>query len=234
MNKKTYSIIFVILLIATTSSSQTGTIKIAKPKPIPTPAQAPPINNKPKRFLGVGVGSNYTFKGINRFGYDAEILIPLAHQVFLGIKYSHENQYYNLSPYNSETLTLEQSNGKSENKSDYISMPLGASCNIALGNTKRQLISCNVMIGVEGQYLFNTKNQYDRLKYADFKKYNLGGFVSIGIPVRNRFSINLRYTKDFFDNLKDKNMYNETGLIIGKQKSKTNLLSLSVSCSITR
>lgn len=231
MNKKIYSILFVISLIATTSFSQTGTIKIAKPKSTPTPPPAQPkVKDPQRRALGIGIATNYTFKGINQVGYDAEVLLPFVHQVFTGIRYSHENQYYNLSPFNSETLTQEQSSGKSETKSDYINIPLGVSYRLAVG----KMLSCNVLAGIEGQYLFNTKNQYGRLMSGNFNKYNLAGFVSIGIPVRNRFSINLRYTKDFFDNLKDNKMYNETGAIVGKQKSKTNLLSLSVSCSIAR
>lgn len=229
--QKAYSAILVLLLITNCLFSQTGTIKIAKPQAAKRDTVIAP---KRQRSVGISISSNYTFKGINQLGYDAEVLLPLAHGTFWGIKYSHENQYYNLSPYRTETLMPDLLSGKSENKSDYIKMPIGIWYNMSAGNMRRQLASFHLIIGLEGQYLFYTKNQYDRLKYADFKKYNLAGFVGIGIPFRNRVSINIRYTKDFFDNLKDKNIYNETGAIVGKQKSKTDLLSVSLGFAISR
>lgn len=225
--QKTYSAILVLLLITNCLFSQTGTIKIAKP---PAAKKDTVIPAKRYTALGINVGSNYSFKGINQLGYDAEVVLPLGHGLFWGVKYSHENEYYNLSPYNPEVVLQEQISGKSENKSDYIKVPVGVSYNMSMGRKT----SFHFMAGLEGQYLFNIKNQYDRLKYGDFKKYNLAGFVGIGIPLRERFSVNFRYTKDFFDNLKDKNIYNNTGEIVGKQKSKTNLLSLSISFTISR
>ncbi len=233
MNKKAYSAILVLLLIANCLLSQTGTIKIAKQ---PVPKKDTIIPAKKNRTIGIYLSSNYSFKGINQLGYDVEVLIPFVHAIYWGIKYTRENEYYNLSPFGTETLMPNLLSGKSENKSDYIKMPLGLSYNMCIGNIKRTKRSRNLhfMIGLEGQYLFNTKNQYDRLTYADFKKYNLAGFVGIGIPVREGFSVNFCYTKDFFDNLKDKNIYNEQGAIVGKQKSKTDLLSLSISFAISK
>lgn len=225
--KKTYSAFLFLLLFSFVSYSQTTeTIKIAKPQPAKEDKIIPQ-----KRYMGIGLtaGSNYTFKGINQYGYFAEIHFPCHHLLFWGLGYAHENEYYRLSPYNTETLKPEQAYSKSENKSDYAKLDLGITYNMAIGARSNFYF----LLCLEPQYLLQTKNQYGQLHYSDFNKFNLAGCVSIGIPLlQHRSSLHLRYSKDFIDNLKDKNIYNETGAIVGKQKSKTNLLSLSLTIGL--
>lgn len=227
MNKKAYSAILVLLLATNCLFSQTGTIKIAKPT---VPKKDTVIPVKRYRAIITSVSSNYTFKGINQLGYEAEVLVGfLNNHYFVGLKYCNENQYYQLSPYNSETLLSETGYSKSENKSDYLKMPIGFSSFLAVGNRGRFYFS----MAIVPEYLLKTKNQYDKLSYSDFNQFNLSGYVALGIPIRKlNLSVNISYSRDFFNNLKDKNIYNEQGAIIGKQKSKTNLLALSISYRI--
>lgn len=232
-NKNSYSAILVFLLITNCLFSQTGTIKIAKP---PATKKDTIIPQKNQRAIITSVSSNYTFKGINQLGYEAEVLVGFYNNhCFVGLKYCNENQYYQLSSYNSETLLSETGYSKSENKSDYLKMPIGFSTfltggNINVGNRGRFCLS----MAIVPEYLLKTKNQYDRLGYDNFNQYNLSGYVALGIPIKKfNLSVNVSYSRDFFNNLKDKNVYNEQGAVIGKQKSKTNLLALSISYRIT-
>ena len=97
--------------------------------------------------------------------------------------------------------------------------------NIAIGARGRVYFTW----GVTPEYLIKTKNQYGRLNYADFNQFNLSGYVALGTPLpKFNVKVYLSYSKDFFNNLKDNNVYNEQGIATGKQKSKTNLLSLSI------
>ena len=147
------------------------------------------------------------------------------HGVYIGINYSHEIEYYRLSAYNTETQVVQTPYNKSENSSDYIKIPFGLATHMAVGSMSR-IYAC---IGLAPSYLIKTKNEYGMLNDSNFNKFNLEGNVQIGFPIRKRYAINIAYTKDFFDNLKDKRLYNEMGEAIGTQKSKTNLLTLSVS-----
>ncbi|OFY84211.1 MAG: hypothetical protein A3F72_14380 [Bacteroidetes bacterium RIFCSPLOWO2_12_FULL_35_15] len=207
--------------------SQTGTIKIVKPLP---PKKDTVVTPRKKAInFTTSISSNYTFKGNNKFGYDAEASFLFHNVLFIGLKYSNENQYYQLSPFNKETLKQEIAYSKSENKSDYLKIPIGFKYQILTGSQGRFLIS----IGLSPEYLLKTKNHYGRLNYSDFNQFNLAGTISLGIPIfRKNYSINVSYSKDFFENLKDKNMYDQNGAVLGKQKSKTNLLSLSLSYHI--
>ncbi len=225
--KKVYST-FLLLLITAVSYSQTGTIRVARPM---TDTRDTVPKPKQKRNVGycITAGSNYTFKGIDQFGYEAAVLLPFVHRSYWGIRYSHENQYYNLSSYNSETGLTEPASKRSENKSDYIKIPLGYHYPMCVGNWRIFILN----LGVEGEYLFNVKNQYGRLHYQDFRKYNLAGFLEVGFAFK-RCSINIGYTKDLFNNLKNNSIYDETGSAVGKQKSKTDMLSLSLSSTISR
>lgn len=227
--KKAYSAFLFLLLFSFVANSQTGTIKIAKPPAAKKDTIIPPK----KKYIGIGIdaGSNYTFKGIHQYGYYADIRFPTHHFLFWGLGYAHEIEYYSLSAYNKETLKPELAYTKSVNQSDYAKLDLGISYNMAVGARSNFYF----MLCLEPQYLLQTKNQYGRLNYSDFNKFNLAGSVSIGVPiplVHRRCSVHIRYSKDFIDNLKDKNLYNETGVAIGKQKSKTNLLSLSLSMNL--
>lgn len=232
MNKKAYSAILVLLLFTNCLFSQTGTIKIAKPQETKKDTVIP---QKSYRAIMTSLSSNYTFKGINQLGYEAEVLVGFFNNhYFVGLKYCNENQYYELSPYNSETLLSETGYSKSENKSDYLKMPIGYSAFMASRGlyVGRRGNFCLTM-AIVPEYLLNTKNQYGRLSYNNFNQFNLSGYVALGIPIRKlNLSVNISYSRDFFNNLKDKNIYNEQGAIIGKQKSKTNLLALSISYRI--
>ncbi|CAN5332706.1 hypothetical protein BH10BAC1_BH10BAC1_17930 [soil metagenome] len=226
--KKAYSTILFLLLISISQVAQTGTIKIAKPAAPPTAKKDTIIPKKKYIAIGFEAGSNYTFKSINQFGYYAELHLPTHHPLFFGIGYDHENEYYRLSPYSTETLKPALAYSKSENKSNYVKLQLGVSSHLSIGNSSH----CYFLLALEPQYLLQTKNQHDRLTASNFNKFNLAGLISIGIPIKNRFSLNIRYSKDFIDNLKDKSIYNETGTVVGKQKSKTNLLSISLSANL--
>ncbi len=239
MNKKIYSIVFATLLIATTALSQTGTIKVAKPKPTPKPIpQKEPVQPvQHQKAILINAAGNYALKDINKMGYEAEVLLPLWNNLFFwGIKYSHESEYYNLQPYDTETSTSAFAYSKSISESDYLKMPIGFSTfmvnhNVQISGGRRTGNVC-LSWGIAPEYLLKTKNQYGRLNYGDFNKFNLSGFAGIGIPIRQSFAINLNYSRDFFNNLKDNNIYNEIGTVVGKRKTKTNLVSISVSYRI--
>ena len=224
--KKHDSILLFLSFISNFLVSQTGTIKVAKP----APKKDSVITQKAYRRIRLEIGSNYTFKGINKLGVDAEVIFRLAHRTFIGLQYSYQNQYYSLSPFNTETLKQETISGKSENKQQYLKMPIGFSYYMNIGTQ----CTFNISPELAPEYLLSTSNQYGRLNYSKFHQYNVSGIISIGLRIRSRLSLNICYSKDFFENLKDRNMYNVTGTVVGKQKSKTNLISLSLSTYIGR
>lgn len=218
-----FSILF-FSLISIQLSSQTGTIKIVKPVTPKKDTVLPP--SKRGIVITTGISGNYTFKGNNKFGYEAEVCIPIHNALFIGLKYCSENQYYQLSAFNKETATQEPAYARSENRSDYLKVPIVLMRDIQTGSRRHFLFS----FGLVPEYLWKTKNQYGRLNYSEFNQFNLAGTISIGFPIfKNHYSININYSKDFFENLKDRNIYDQYGTTVGKQKSKTNLLSLSLS-----
>lgn len=226
--KKAYSAFLFLFLFSFVSYSQTGTIKIAKPPAAKKDTVIPP--KKSPSIITITAGGNYTFKGINKIGYDAEVLF--IHSFYLGVKYSHEMEYYQLSPYNTETLLPETAYSKSENQFDYIKLPFGTATHMTYGNMKKKLGMSYFSLGLVPEYLLKVKNQYNRLNINNFNRFNLAGNITIGFPFLKHYSVNFSYSKDFFNNLKDKNIYDETGAVVGKQKSKTNLISLSISYRI--
>lgn len=223
--KRLYFFILFIFISSTLLFSQTGTIKIVKP----VPPKKDTVIAIPKKVITITttITGNYTFKGNNKFGYDAEVSFPFHNVLFIGLKYCNENQYYQLSPYNKETLKQEIAYPKSENKSDYLKIPITIKTYMG---ANRGLSDVLFSFGLTTEYLLKTKNQYGRLNYSDFNRFNLAGTISLGIPIfRKNYSINVGYSKDFFENLKDRTIYDQNGAVLGKQKSKTNLLSLSLS-----
>lgn len=223
--KRLYFFILFIFISSTLLFSQTGTIKIVKPLTAKKDTVVTP--RKKTITFTTSISSNYTFKGNNKFGYDAEVSFPFHNFLFIGLKYCNENQYYQLSPFNKETSKQEIAYSKSENKSDYLKIPITIKTSMG---TKRGLSDFIFSFGLTTEYLLKTKNQYGRLNYSDFNQFNLAGTISLGFPIfRKNYSINVGYSKDFFENLKDRNIYDQNGAILGKQKSKTNLLSLSLS-----
>ncbi len=222
--KRIYISILFLSLSSILLFSQTGTIKIVKP----ISPKKDTVVTSPKRtiYITTSAASNYTFKGNNNMGYEAEVTIPFHNILFIGLKYSNENEYYQLSPFNKETFKQETPYQKSATKSEYLKLPIVVKEYYNIGKRGYFLFS----FGLTPEYLIKTKNQFNRLNYSDFNKFNLAGTISIGHSILRKYcSINLCYSKDFFENLKDKKIYDPNGAIVGKQKSKTNLLSLSLS-----
>jgi hypothetical protein len=226
--KKHYFIILFLLFISNLLLSQTGTIKIVKPKKDTT------LVLKRSTVILVTIGSNYTFKGNNKFGFDGGITFPIISpghyfNIYSGLEYSHENQYYALSPYNKITSAQETPHSRSQNTSDRLKIPIGIMYHFVYGSAGYALLSAKVL----PEYLLKTKDQYGRLNYSDFNRFNLAAGISIGIHVLRHYAINIGYSKDLFENLKDRNIYDQYGTAQGKQKSRTNLLSLSLSYHIS-
>lgn len=219
--KRICFIVFIALLLSNSLFSQQGTIKIAKPE------KKDSVISKPKYYsLSAGVGTNYTFKKNNKVGYDFECGIffsPWSTKVgyFVGVKYSFENQYFQLSPFDSKTLQVTNGYSKSQNKTEYIKLPLIIRRWLPLGPS-----GINFTIGVEPQYCLKNKN--DRLLTEDLNPFNLAGNIGIEIPIGKVYLFNFNYSRDFFENLKDRNIYNTAGEITGKQKTKTNLVSVGI------
>ncbi len=224
--KKVYSTILFLLVICVCSVAQTRTIKIAKPAAPPKKDTVLPKKVKPYLW-DFRAGSNYTFKGIDKVGYEAQVIFVRG--AYIGINYSHEIESYRVSAYNTEAQALQTPYSNSASSSDYIKIPFGVSTHMAIGNAKLSPPVFYLTLGLAPSYLLKTKNESGLLNDSNFNKFNLEGNVQIGFPIRKHYAINIGYTKDFFDNLKDKLLYNELGEAIGKQKSKTNLLTLSVS-----
>ncbi len=231
---------FLSLLITTVSFSQTGTIKIARPpaeqKDTLTPLQ--PLTATVKA-IGLSVAGNYSFKDINKVGFEAEASFPVIFQIFyLGLKYSKEFKYYSLQPYNPETTSEANHYSRSINESDYIKMPiafntflLDKNASIATGASNQREVCLS--FGIAPEYLLKTSDQHGRLNYRDFKKFNLSAFAAFGFPIRKtNFSVNLGYSRDFFNNLKDNNIYNTNGAVLGKRSSRSNLTTLSLTYRI--
>lgn len=235
MNRTAF-ILFCALTISTKSFSQKGTIKIAKPAQEVAPAKDSVTPKKHPIIVGEE-GVNYTFKGINKVGYCAGVtFIPRLRtdyrrsRLFIGIQYSAENQFYKLSAFNAHTKLPETPFDKSENKSEYLKLPIGLRGNflIAAG-------AIPISIGLTPKYLIRNTDQNKRLGGSDFNQFNLAANISLGKTIRffgksikTSWVLNFTYSKDLFENLKDRKIYDASGAVIGSQKSKTNLLSVSI------
>lgn len=78
----------------------------------------------------------------------------------------------------------------------------------------------------------SVKNEHDRLRKADLRSFNIAARVSLGRIIYNgAIAIQLTYSGDLLNNLEDSNIYNTSGDVIGKQKSKVHLLSLQLTFS---
>jgi hypothetical protein len=219
--KRSLSILTCALIFPLLSFSQTGTIKIAKPVKKDTV-----INFKRPPLFTFSAGANYTLKKNTKIGYEATVLFrPYGHAFGIGIEYCQEEQYYELSAYNKDLMLPDNSFPKSQNRSQYLKLPLEFGCTVSIGGTGNFYYA----LMLKPEYLLKMKNENNRLEYTDFNQFNLAGGFTFGVRVKKHYRINLTYSKDFFENIKDRNIYNSNGGITGKQKTKTNLLSFSVS-----
>ncbi len=231
--QKAYSAILVLLLITNCLFSQTGTIKIAKS---PAAKKDPIAAQKNTRAMLFSFSPNFTFKKNKKSGGDIEALVGFYNNhCFVGLKYCIEMEYYRLSPYNIKTLQPETAYSESQTESSYLKVPIGISTFMleGAGIKMGKEIRLAYALALVPEYLLKTKNQYARLSYSDFNQFNLGGCASIGFHVKNPgLTMSVSYSRDFFENLKDRNIYNETGAVVDKQKSKTNLVAFSISYKI--
>jgi hypothetical protein len=212
--------------------SQSGTIRIAKPKKdtvIPAPQP------KTQIIIFGHAGSNYTFKNSRKAGYRAGISLgpgyrinPFSHIYSIGLEYCREEENHIASAWNSEQQTSASFIGSSGTSSDYLKMPfaIGACGQVSTGSGRGGNFCLIATISPE--YLLKTANADKRLGYSDLRQLNLSGSFTLGIILRSHYRIDVSYSKDFFDNLKDKNIYDASGNVMGKQRSKTNLLSLNI------
>lgn len=222
---------FILVLLQHFLFSQTGTIKIAKPVKKDTV-----ITPERLRFI-IHAGSNYTFKSNRKIDYAIGISSSQisfnnpnpSHFSSMGIEYCVEEQYFEISAYNKAKQMAETPYSKSQNHSEYLKVPLQLGITMILaGVNSKNRGSLQFILGLKPEYLLKTKDENNRLVYSDFKQFNLAGSFTIGIPIKKHYRIDLGYSKDFFENLKDRNLYDPNGAITGKQKTKTNLLSISL------
>lgn len=223
----------ILLLFAITLHAQTGTIKIQKPNP---PAKDTVV---PKRsLLHLYIEGNYTFKQNKKYGMDAGyIYFPkaAAHNILgIGLEWDLEQQYYQLSPYNLKTMQPDIAYLHSETKSSYLKAQAAFRYPMfySFGTMKRQSKKTNeicFITGIACKYLLKTDNEHRRLSYNDFNQYNFTGYVALDIIFgKGHYSFGAKYSGDFMENLKDRNIYNEYGFAVGKITSKTQLLSFSL------
>jgi hypothetical protein len=222
--KNRYLILFFLFSLSSVFS-QTGTIKIAKPKPA---VKDPVIKSQEIYSFKPYITSNYSFKGNDKIGYEAGIVINRSIRKsmtgwWIGLSYCSEKQYYHLSAYDLKEQQAAIPYGSSQNTSAYLKLPMFINENLTTGKGRRLYIA----FGITPEYLLKTKDEHQRLGYSDFRQYNLAGTISVGFYIRQRLLFETIYLKDFFENLKDRNLYDATGAAYGKQKSKTNLISFS-------
>lgn len=211
--------LFFIITSCFGALSQTRTIKISKP----TVETQDSITVKRKYSVTAVTGVNYTFKKNNKVGYDLGVLFPIStyksyrRRYFVGIKYSQENQYFK-----SIDLTVDNV------QNNYLGMPIGIVKKLSLG-AKTDL---GLVLGLTPEYQVKLKS--DKLKDSHFNPFNVSANISLVFPIRNRFGIQVAYSKDIFGNLKSKNIYNLNGDKIGNQQSHTNLMTVALIFTISR
>jgi hypothetical protein len=221
-----YKLLFFLFLFVSISFAQTGTIKIAKPAPVKKDTI---VKTRPSLTFVLSAGGNYTFKKNSKIGFDAGITyVPRSpsfkHGVSIGLQYSLENIYFILSPYNKMQQQADTGYAKSQNKMEFIKLPVHINYAMMMGNNTRVDFS----FGVMPEYLINTKNEYGRLMNRDFNQFNVAGLVGIRFQLYRNFELSVRYSKELFQRLKDRNVYDSNGKIIGKQDETASLLSVSL------
>lgn len=229
---KQYSFIFIPLFIfPTLLCGQSGTIKIAKPK---QEKEVIPPPSKNRIGIGFEAGTNYTFKKNDKVGYGAGILIsPRTDRFYvpeLGLAYSHEKQYFSLSGYNVETNTPQRAIARSQTTLDYLKLPIF----LTYGHfVTGRSAGGHVAMGVIPKYLLKAANEDGRIRKEDLNEFNLAWCFKVRFPLGNRASLQIRYSKDLFENIKDRDIYTDTGAWINKQRSKTGLIEVSLASSLS-
>jgi hypothetical protein len=223
-------ILFLILILSNTLlSAQTGTIKIAKPKSEKKDTIIPSRN---KIIIIPSGGMNYTFKGNDKIGYEFGLALgsrpknASAHRASIGLQYCIEQQYFRTSEYVNENGEIRSPITKLQSRFEYLKLPLecGGMATFTGGSFSGRFL---LKIKLVPEYLLNMNNNDGMLHYSDFRPFNLAGGFTLGTEFKH-FRIGLSYSKDFFENLKNQKIYDSTKMITGIQKSKTNLLSFSV------
>jgi hypothetical protein len=223
--KRHFSVIFCLLFNSFTFS-QAGTIKVAKSEKKDTMKVSGGT-----LALSSHISCNYTLKNNQKIGYEigvsgGQIFNQKKYSYLIGLNFCTEEQYYTLSAFNPKEQKTEIAYANSQNHSTYLKLPVEIGATIRFSKKNAQYFG----LGLSPEYLLKTKNEYHRLMYSDFYQFNLSGFFTLGIRILHQHArISLTYSKDFFENLKDRNIYDSDGKITGKQKSKTDLVSFSIS-----
>lgn len=229
---KQYSFISILLFIfPVLLFGQSGTIKIAKPK-----AEKEAIPPPPKRgtVIRLEAGTNYAFKKNDKVGYGASVLVlPRIDRFYVpefGIAYSHEKQYFSLSGYDLETNTAQKAIARSQTTLDYIKLPIFLTYgHFATGSR----VSGHVAVGVIPKYLLKATNEHGRILKKDLNEFNLAWCFKTIFPLGKQIGLQIRYSKDLFENIKNRDIYTDTGVWINKQRSKTGLIEVSLTCSLS-
>lgn len=224
--KRIYSTFLLLGLLVNLGLAQTGTITIAKPPQPKKDTIAPPA---PISLRVIYLEGNYTFKGNNRPGIDAGFMLfpkRIAHNMLgVGLEWDYEQQYYLLSPFNNETMAPDIPYNHSQTKSSYLKLQGVFRYPITINRNGNLWFHT----GIAGKYLLKTENEHHRLNYSDFHQYNMNWFFSMDVLFgKGHYAFGVKYSKDFFQNLKDRNIYNELGNAVGKINSKNQLLSVSL------
>jgi hypothetical protein len=225
-------LLFVCFTFQIAMAQSTGTIKIAKPKADPTVSPKP----TPKILTIVPfVGANYALKQNKKFGWDGGLIffpsfnkLQTNSEFGIGIEYSLQYQYYQLSSFNTKTSLAEIPFSKSENRQEYIKIPIQAMSPIHMGSHSIVLF----VLEATPTYLLKNKNEFNRLTISDFNQFNIAATFGLGFSSIAHTKLYFSYSKIILNELKDKNLYDNSGLITGSQKSKTSLVSLSILYSV--
>jgi hypothetical protein len=231
--KRHYSLLF-LLFLCMIATAQKGTIKIKKPaepeKELPqleTPA--PPR----MQYCFIDAGANYTFKQNNKIGSYASLSYGGGGRsccgFSIGLGYSQENVLYGLSGYNSGTHVAEEAIARSHTESVFATLPIGVHGAFLNGRTVTGFV-----LGIEPKYLLSVKNEHDRLGVSDMNRLNMAWKAKLIIPLGKRFDLGLAYSRDFFQNLKNRRIDSSLGTFMGFQRSKTGMVSISLSARFRR
>jgi hypothetical protein len=234
---------YILVMVHITLLSQTGTIKIQKAKP---QTKEPPVIVQPKRsntaHCASYFGMNYTLKNNSKIGYEGGIVMRINRKdlqwgtmrktgslkrIFkLGLEYSveHQNHFLKRSGENSEGFISQKANVHSQ----YLKIPM----ELGYYNSGVKTRCLYFGMGIKTEYLLKARTENEKLNNSGFNRLNLASTITAGYTLNSYLRLCLTYSKDFFENLKDRNIYDSNGAVTGKQRSKTNLLNLTLSYGI--
>jgi len=216
--KKAFIFLIFSFLVVGVFAQNKGTIKVAKPV-----VKDSVVKYKVYSYFFSG-GINYTYLKNNSVGYNCQIGYFLSpnyfHRLSISVIYSKEYRYFNYFNFNNGKPFIE----KSQTALEYLKLPLHYSNSIVLGNRSGFLLN----IGMGCKYLLAAKNPAI-YSYRNFNQFN--GYYSLEMAFRlfhrKNLLLNFSYNRDIFENLKDSKLYDENHNVIGKQKSRTTLTSIS-------